>query len=168
MKLYIKLLNNRPVDHPHTEENMETAYPHVDLNNLPEDWAEFIRVPQPKIGPYEVTEVVYEWVGDVVKDVWYTHPMGPEEKLQKQETVKNNFKLDSSFPSWIFDEETCKHKPPIRSLKDGERYIGVESAVDWVKIKPALGLGSYNRPPYPTDGKVYNYDENNNTWVLRP
>jgi hypothetical protein len=167
MKLYIKLLNRHPVEHPHTEENMETAFPHVDLNNLPEDWAEFVRVPQPRIGPYEVAEVAYEWVGDVVKDVWYTHTMSAEEKLQKQQRVKNNYALDGGFANWIFDEERCCHVAPVPYPQDGKPYIWVQEAEAWVEIKlPTAPMNS--RPAYPTDGNVYNYDESTNTWIPRP
>jgi hypothetical protein len=128
MKLYIKLLNSHPVEHPIAAENMVTAYPDVDLNNLPETWAEFVRVPQPKLGVYETAECFYEWDGDVVKDTWYVHPMGSEEKLQKQQRVKNNYILDGGFSNWVFDEERCCHIPPVPMPQDGKTYIWVQQA----------------------------------------
>jgi len=103
MRLFIRLLNRKPLDHPILEDNMATAYPNIDLNNLPEDWAEFVRVPCPRLGPYEVAECYYEWDGDVVKDTWYMHQMGPEEKIQKQERVKKNYFSDGGYSNWIFN-----------------------------------------------------------------
>lgn len=169
MKLYIKLLNGRPVDHPHMEENMKTAFSHVDLNNLPEDWAEFVRVPCPKLGPYDAAEVEYEWDGDVVKDVWYTHVMSPEEKIQKQRRVKNNYILDGGLSNWVFDEERCCHAPPVPMPQDGKAYTWVQAAEIWVEIKmPDTPLGS--RPPYPVtdpeDTRSFLWNEITNSWDL--
>lgn len=166
MELYIKILNNRPVDHPITKENMESAFPEVDLNNLPVNWAKFVRVERPKVGPYEVTECVYEWDGDVIKDTWYIYPMSPEEKAAKQERVKQSWVEDGGFSNWVFDEETCTHKPPVPMPQDGNPYIWVQQANMWVPMA-LQATPIHNRPPYPTDGKVYNYDEANNRWVER-
>lgn len=168
MELYIKLLNGKPVDHPITKENMISAYPQIDLNNLPQDWAKFVRVPRPKLGPYEFTECYYEWVGDVVKDVWYTHQMGEEEKRQKQERVKKSWIEDGGHSNWIFDEEKCVHVPPKPMPQDGKVYIWVQQANQWVAIEPLKEqVAPHNRPPYPTDGKLYDYNESTNSWVLR-
>ena len=167
MQLYIKLLDNKPIDHPITRENMLTAYPTVDLDNLPDSWAEFVRVPPPNIGPYEVKEVFYEWVGDVIKDVWYVYPMSPEEKTATQNRRKQAW-IDSGGPAnWIFDEEKCCYNPPVPMPQDGKLYMWVQMASQWVEI-PAPVVTAHNRPTYPTDGKLYDYNENTNSWVLRP
>jgi hypothetical protein len=168
MELYIKLLNGKPTEHPITKENMETAFPDIDLNNLPENWAKFVRVPQPKLGVYETAECFYEWDGDVVKDVWYVHPMGEEEKKQKQERVKKSWVEDGGFSNWIFDEERCVHIPPKPMPQDGKLYIWVQQATNWVEVEPPKSsVPTHNRPPYPTDGKIYDFDESTNSWVAR-
>jgi hypothetical protein len=163
MELYIKLLNGKPVEHPICRENMETAYPHVDLENLPVDWARFERVPRPSLGVYDVAECFYEWEGDIVKDVWYTHKMGEEEKRQKQERVKKNYIADGGYSNWIFDEETCSHIPPVPYPDDNKPYIWVQEALTWVemKIEPVV----LDLPPYPDDGKIYLFDESAKQWV---
>lgn len=167
MNLYIKISNGKPVDHPYLEDNMKTAYPEIDLNNLPSDWAKFIRVPQPKVGPYEVTECFYEWDDDVVKDVWYIYPMSDEEKLAKQNRVKKTWAEDGCPANWIFDEETCTHIPPVPMPQDGKPYIWVQQALQWVEM-PLPVVPAHDRPPYPTDGKLYDYDESKKQWIARP
>lgn len=165
MELYIKLLNHHPVEHPITRENMETAYPDVDLDDLPENWARFERVTCPRLGTYEAAECVYEWEGDVVKDVWYIHPMGPEEKAQKQERVKKSWVEDGGYSNWIFDEETCTHKPPVPYPSDGEIYIWIQEAEVWIKPKLELAADDIQPVPYPLDGKEYVFDEISNSWI---
>jgi hypothetical protein len=171
MKLYIKLLNGKPVDHPYVKENMETAYPDVDLDNLPENWAEFVRILCPKLGPYQSAEVAYEWDGDVVKDVWYVHDMSEEEKAQKQQRVKNNWKDDNGFPNWIFDEDKCCHVPPVPMPQDGKGYKWVQEAEVWVEVKiPPSVLSS--RPPYPVtdplDTRKFLWNETTSSWDQMP
>jgi hypothetical protein len=169
MELYIKLLNGKPVDHPITKENMESAYSHVDLDNLPVDWAKFVRVPRPQLGTYDVAEVYYEWVGDVVMDVWYTHTMGEEEKQQKQARVKKSWIEDGGFSNWVFNEETCSHVPPVSMPQDGKLYIWVQEATKWVEIDPPESPWT-NRPPYPvtdpSDTRAFLWNETTNSWDL--
>lgn len=80
-KLFIQIRDGAPYEHPIFESNFREAFPHVDLNNLPSEFAVFERVPQPTINDYEVLEgVTYEWVDGVVKDVWHVRSMTDEEK----------------------------------------------------------------------------------------
>lgn len=167
MQLYIKLLDNKPIDNPIVRENMLTAYPSVDLENLPHDWAEFVRVAAPKLGPYEVTESFYEWVGDVIKDVWYVYPMSPEEKAAKQDRVKRNYIADGGFSNWLFDEEKCCHVTPVPMPTDGKPYMWVQQGLVWVEM-PLERLPEHNRPEYPRDGNTYLYNDSLNNWVRQP
>ena len=73
MNLYIRIVDGHPFEHPIVENNFKMAFPKVDVNNLPSDFAHFVRVPKPKPDPgkYIVSaECRYEWVGDEVRDVW--------------------------------------------------------------------------------------------------
>jgi hypothetical protein len=175
--LYIKLLNGKPVDHPVTRENIISIYPGFNFDNLPDSWAKFIRVSQPACGPYEVAECFYEWVGDVVKDVWYIYPMSNEEKAAKQDRVKRNYLADGGYTNWVFDDERCVHVPPVPMPQDGKAYTWVQQASAWVEVtlhafkptvvNPGLSNTPPLPPPYPTDGKQYRYDEGSNSWILR-
>ena len=54
-ELYIRMLNGRPVDHPMLRSNIESAFPDVDFDNLPNWLARFERIPKPTTeGPYEI------------------------------------------------------------------------------------------------------------------
>jgi hypothetical protein len=77
MRLFIRVLNGSPVDHPMLEDNVRLAFPHIDLNNLPDDFAYFIRVqrPHPDIMPVgENQESVCTYVlasdGKSYQDEW--------------------------------------------------------------------------------------------------
>lgn len=82
MNLYIRIENNAPVDHPILEDNLLLVLPHVDLSNLPSEFARFVRVPAPELQMYEVYEgVTYELVDGVYTDVHHVRPMTEEERI---------------------------------------------------------------------------------------
>jgi hypothetical protein len=172
MNLYIKILDGKIIDHPMLEENIKSAWPEIDLDNLPLWLAPFIRVPPPRIGPYEKTEVRYERVGDVIKDVWYTHQMSPSEKENKIEIFKKNYLLDGGFSDWIFDEATCTHKPPVAMPTDGKPYIWVQAASSWVETKLPVTPELNARPPYPATGpsdtRKFLWNQSTNSWDQLP
>ena len=89
MKLYIKLQAGVPIDHPMTDDNFTQAYPHIDINNLPEEFIEFVRVPQPSnLDLYEVYDGVhYEIINGVCKDVHTVRTMTDTERTAKQKKL---------------------------------------------------------------------------------
>lgn len=83
MRLFIQIKDGQPHEHPIMDWNMRDAFPNVDLDNLPEGFANFVRVTEPDVtfGEYEVPYLShYDWVGNVVKDIWAVRPMTQEEK----------------------------------------------------------------------------------------
>lgn len=73
MELFIQIKDGQPFEHPIHGANFRAAFPDIDVNNLPPNFARFIRIPKPK--PDEGKCIVkstctYQWDGDVVKDVW--------------------------------------------------------------------------------------------------
>ena len=133
MELYIRLKNGQPFEHPILGNNFREVFPDVDVNNLP-DWAiRFERIPQPVIGVYEKNQqVTYQIIDGVCKDVWTCEQMTDEEKLAKQNAVKDKWAAGPNFASWTFNETTCVFEPPVS---------------------------------YPTDGKIYRWDEETTSWV---
>ena len=134
MKLYIKLENGQPVDHPITHENFVQAFPDIDTNNLPENFIEFVRVPHPSnLDLYEVYDGVhYEIINGVCTDVHTVHTMTDEERTAKQNQVKEDW-AKNGYPSWIFDERTCSFESPLGSPPpDGKAYIWDEATISWV------------------------------------
>lgn len=81
MRLFIRLQNGVPFEHPIMEDNFRQAFPDVDLNNLPDWVSPFHRFPAPVIGKYEVNEgVTYEKINGVFTDIWHIRPMTEDEK----------------------------------------------------------------------------------------
>lgn len=119
MKLFIRIKEGQPFEHPIFEENFKAAFPKIDVNALPSKFALFERVEPPELGVYEVYEgVTYEWVGDVVKDVHHVREMTQEEKTEKQNAYKQFWNEKWGYPSWAFNEEKCLFEPPIPYPKD--------------------------------------------------
>jgi hypothetical protein len=133
MELYIRLDQGQPVDHPMTKSNMQKVWPDFDFDNLPPEFARFLRVPAPVPGVYEfVVGCEYRWNGDQVEDHWITRPMTLEEKTAKQDEIKQNW---TDFPSWTFNEETCEFEPPVPYPEDGNRYFWDESQLAWQQVE---------------------------------
>jgi hypothetical protein len=168
MELYIKLdADGNPTGHPMLRSNLETAWPHIDFDNLPDDLAPFVRVEDPKRShPYEVVEGSYQWDGDVVKDVYTTREMTPSERSAQIAAVQATWADDTNTPSdWVFDEVNCCHVPPVPYPDDGNLHVYSMDEERWVQIEDQtvdLGL-----PPYPTDGKLYKWSDLHNTWVIK-
>lgn len=73
MELFIQIVDGQPFEHPIHGDNLRAAFPHIDVNNLPPEFARFVRVPppEPDEGKYIFSATCsYQWDGDVVKDVW--------------------------------------------------------------------------------------------------
>lgn len=130
MELFIQIQNGQPYEHPILGDNFRAAFPDVDTNNLPPQFARFVRVACPnKAGVYEVDEVSYQWVDGVVKDVWSIRQMTNEERLEKINKVLAN----QPFLSWVFDESSCSWKPPAPYPEDGKVYRWDEAITNWVE-----------------------------------
>ena len=44
MELFIRLVNGEPFEHPIMGDNFREAFPHIDTDNLPSEFARFLRV----------------------------------------------------------------------------------------------------------------------------
>lgn len=137
MKLYIRLKNGNPFEHPIIENNFQQSFPNIDLNNLPSEFARFERIEPPVVGAYEVYEgVTYEKQGDVYKDVHHVRAMTAEEITAKQDAVKAQW-AENGFASWVFDELNCSFVPPVPRPMDGKIYRWDEPTTSWVEITNA-------------------------------
>lgn len=131
IKFLIEIKDGQPINHPIILENFIAAFPEIDLNRLPQNFAKFVRVPSPSIGPYEVNEgVSYQKVDDYVTDVWNIRQMTEQERQEKI-----NFMNETKpFPSWALNEETCEYVPPVSYPNDGKSYRWNENTLNWVEI----------------------------------
>lgn len=138
MELFIRIKDGQPFEHPILGDNFREAFPHIDTNNLPSEFAHFKRVEPPIYGVYEVYEgVTYEWQNGLVTDVHHVRQMTEVEKLEKQNAVKDAWAKGVNLTSWVFDEETCAFKPPVAYPTDGKNYFWNEETTSWVEITNA-------------------------------
>jgi hypothetical protein len=135
MKLYIQVENGNTVNHPALKDNLLQVF-----GRIPENWQPFVRVSSPGLGVYEVLESetpTYELVDGVWTDVWQKRNMTDEEKLQKQNEVKEIWNARpnrENFSTWIFDEETCSYIAPIPKPLDSKQYYWDGSTEAWREI----------------------------------
>lgn len=91
MDLFIQIRNGMPYEHPIMGDNFREAFPDIDPNNLPPEFARFERLECPyAAGPYEVDVVSYQWVDGIVKDVWSVRSMTEEEKAVRKADYSRN------------------------------------------------------------------------------
>lgn len=111
MELYIRIIDGQPFEHPIMGDNFRDVFPHIDVDNLPSDFARFERIEQPSYGVYEVYEgVTYEWIDGVVKDVHHVRSMTAQERQEKIDTARASF--TPTEDGWVFDEDNCSWIPP--------------------------------------------------------
>lgn len=137
MELFIQIRNGQPFEHPIFGDNFRQAFPDVDINNLPPEFARFERVQAPTLDVYEKNQRVQYECDEygIYHDVWYCDRMTVEEIKVKQDKVKAQWYANSNAPkSWAFDENTCSFQPPISYPSTGKHYIWDEPSVSWVEF----------------------------------
>lgn len=157
MTLFIKVdENNKPVGHPSTQHNLEQIYLNHDWSSgAMSGWLEF-ETTEPKRGvyqkfddsvgadlstPYNHGGLEYKLIDGKIKQFWHILDLTESEKKAQQDKVKADWaSLDPAGPaSWVFDEATCRYKPPV-------------------------DLPSDAASPSNTDGKFYQWDESTTSW----
>ena len=140
MELFIKIENGQAVNHPIMEDNFRQAFPEIDTNNLPSNFARFIRVDAPALGVYEKNQTVtYQLQNGVWTDVYACEQMTQEEIVALQNQVKDEFAQNYNFASWTFNEATCQFEPPISCPNDGKPYKWDEEIINWVESTGPTG-----------------------------
>ncbi len=131
MELYIRITDGQPFEHPIFADNFKQAFPDIDTENLPSEFAKFERVEQPSPGVYQVYEgCVYTWVDGIVKDVHTIREMTAKEKKAKQTSAKADW-AQNGHASWIFDATTCTFTPPVAYPDDENLYSWNEEQQTW-------------------------------------
>jgi len=134
MELFIRIKDGQPFEHPILGDNFRQVFPDVDVNNLPPEFAHFVRVEPPVVGVYEnYTGVTYEFIDGVYKDVHHVEPMTEQQKLEKQNAVKASW-VDTELHSWVFNDENCCFVPPVAYPTDGKFYRWDEPTISWVEV----------------------------------
>jgi hypothetical protein len=135
MDYYIRIVEGTPFEHPIVRLNMQQAFPDIDLDNLPPEFAKFIRIEAPLLGVYEKNQTVaYELVEGMAgtyTDVFYSEPMTAGEITAKQDVGKAEWAING-FASWTFNEVTCAYEAPVEKPTDGANYLWDEDTLSWV------------------------------------
>lgn len=82
MELFIRIVDGQPFEHPIFGDNFRQAFPNVDVNNLPPEFARFERIEPSAPGEYQKLELHYGWVDGIVKDIWTIVEMTDEERAE--------------------------------------------------------------------------------------
>ena len=136
MELFIRIKDGQPFEHPIFGDNFRQAFPEVDVNNLPPEFARFERVEPPVWGPYDKNQSVkyVRGVDGVYRDVWTCERMTEEEIKAKQDEVKAQWAAGPNYTSWVFDEAVCSFKPPVDYPTTGKAYKWDEPSLSWVEV----------------------------------
>jgi hypothetical protein len=129
MDLFIRIQNGQPFEHPIMGDNFKQAFSHIDTDNLPSEFAKFVRVAPPEVGPFEILTLNYGLVNGIWSDVYTITPMTEEEKAAKIATVRENLP-----EGWGLDEETLQVSLPPKP-DGGEWRFDLEQNV-WVEVAP--------------------------------
>lgn len=135
MDLFIRVVDGKPFEHPIMGDNFRAAFPDIDIDNLPPEFARFERIAPPPLGVYEVyAGAEYVRVGDRFADSHKVRAMTAKERAAKQAAVKAAWEERGGFASWVFDEETCAFKAPVAHPADGKPYRWDEQNLTWVEM----------------------------------
>ena len=167
MELYIRIKDGKPFEHPILGDNFRQAFPHIDTENLPPEFARFVRVAPPTVGVFEVCEeCVYKLVDGVYTDVHNVRPMTAEEKAARIEQAR------ASLPAnWTLNEETLRPTPPPRPTTGGPwRFDGITN--DWIiATEPPFPSWTLSEDglryvaPTPRPEGLYRWDEPTLSWI---
>jgi hypothetical protein len=136
MKLFIRLVDGQPFEHPIIESNFKQAFPNEDTENLSENFAYFTRLQQPLSGPYEEFTGV-EYISDGnggFKDNFVFRQFSAEEIAAKQQQTKDEWAASGGYASWVFDETTCRFDAPVPYPTDGLKYVWDEPTLNWITL----------------------------------
>ena len=164
MELFIRIKDGQPFEHPIFGDNFRQAFPEIDVNNLPPEFARFERVESPVLGEHEtlVSEnPTYELVDGVYKDVWHKRDMTPEEReARRQANIKDMQAAWAARPqvenwsAWVFNEETIAYDPPIPRPEKDQTKIDAGILTMWCGAESNWK----DTPARPVDENRYVFD----------
>jgi hypothetical protein len=131
MKLYIKYIDGKIVDHPILEENLRQINPQFDPFNLPDTLKVFERIPAPIVGPYTRVLSTYQLDQDgVVRDFHTEVGYTEEERAAKILMAQGHYHPNG----WVFNESICGWEPPMPPPDDGIPYVWSNEQETWIQV----------------------------------
>jgi hypothetical protein len=155
MNLYIEIENGVTKNHPAFESNLIEAF-----GSIPQNWELFVRVERPIAGLYQVfnqPESIYTKIDGVWTDVWQLRDMTAEEKLAKQQAVKDRFNSREqieNWSAWIFNENTCGMEPLIQRPEPNQSKLDAGIFTYWC----GFDNNWKDTPARPNDNNEYKFD----------
>lgn len=140
--LYLRIENGVPISHPVIESNLRQFFPDCTIENPPEGFVRFERLPMPELGPYQVYDhTTYEpsnFYTDLYNQLTYADMHHVRDmSLEERDKIIAEFKqMNPELQSWVFDENTHTLVPPIPKPDDGKDYIWLSVQNQWIE-KPS-------------------------------
>ena len=104
MRLFIRIKDGQPFEHPIMEDNFKQAFPHIDIDNLPAEFMNYEYAPYTSaVSILKKLVYIYEIVGDVVKTKW-TIVDKTEEELNEER---------KHHPRWRENAEENPSRSPL-------------------------------------------------------
>ncbi len=166
MELYIRIKDGRPFEHPILGDNFRQAFPDIDTNNLPPEFARFIRLEPPSVGLFEIGSCAYGLVNGGYTDIHTTRPMNAEERVARIEQAKAQLP-----PNWTLNEETLQPIRPPRPTTGGPWRFDHEASAWVISTEPPFPSwipsedGLRYVAPTPRPEGQYRWDEATLSWV---
>jgi len=155
MELYIQIKNGQPFGHPILEDNFQQAFPQIDVNNLPAEFARFERVEQPNTaGPFQIEEVAYQWVDGVVKDVWTAREMTGAERTEKTAQLTEQL-LGGIEQRKVYAQERVNNGPDETTRQAFAEYL---AALNAFALEDVVNPNIPFPPKTTVDGRVLPLD----------
>jgi hypothetical protein len=146
MECIIRIVDGQPFEHPILMDNFMSAFPKIDVNNLPSQYAKFERLEQPVLldGQTHYHNVGHHYVFDSAmgkwKDEWFLIDMTDAEKAAKRaegETIVNNILTNLKvFAQTSLDSATEEQKPSWQTYLDQLNALTYDDpfAVTWPTV----------------------------------
>jgi hypothetical protein len=140
MELFIRIVDGQPFEHPILGDNFRQAFPDVDVNNLPPEFARFERVPQPKLKYSQIAVgPVYQWVDGVVKDVWSIQELSGDALAERVQTKTRQFNEYRQNMVLVAQTYLAQETDPV----------AVQDWTSWLANLNAWALTDFDNPGIP-------------------
>jgi hypothetical protein len=142
--LFIQIRDGQPYQHPILGANFRAAFPDVDTENLPPEFAPFERrdPSEIRVGVFQVLVESYVWDGPIVRDNWTVRDMTDDERAAK---IAEHQSYDPPFPNWKFNVDTLRWEAPIPMPATGGPYRWDIKSNSWESYTPSTPPS--NLPP---------------------
>ena len=144
-RFFIQIKDGQPFEHRIYEDNFRVAFPEINVDSLPltgnvtvadgRTFTNFILTQPPSGHPYiKNIDCNYVWSEGSIITEWPIEYFSPEEKLERQNIIKEAFANNVGFTSWLWNEEECRFDPPTPKPNDGHNYNWDEPTTSWVRV----------------------------------